>query len=185
MPKILFVDDYYEGFEPYLRKEFGEGNAFFVKEPNISNINKIIEEKKVDVVLLDIKFGIGRNGNRCESQDLGVELLKKIKKRFQNIPVIMLSDYAREVISKEYELAEGIVQKPDNVSNQAFYQELSKKVNFLHKIASITDWDKEMGFVIGDDSMMIDIAKTILRWTHLGVKKFLITGETGTGKSFF
>lgn len=183
MPKILFVDDYYEGFEPYLKKEFGEDNVFCVKEPNISNINRMIEKEKIEVVLLDIKFDIDKNGNSCESQDLGKDLLKKIKNKFPDTPVIMLSSYAREVESEEYnKLAEGTQQKPDNVSNQAFYQELSRKINLLHRIASIADWDEEMGFVVGDNPKMIDIAKRILHGIQFGVKNFLITGENGTGK---
>ena len=63
------------------------------------------------------------SGNGDESYDLvisdinmpkmgGTILLKKVKDKFNNLPVIMMTGYGTDNIGKEIELADGFLNKP-------------------------------------------------------------------------
>src|SRR4030042_6855147 len=96
--KILIVDDYFSDFKNGLKEMFGDGNVICQKTPDFSKIRKTIgkpDGPAVDIVLLDMIFDCDENGNPCLAQDMGGELLKKIKDRY-NIPVIILTTTAHE-----------------------------------------------------------------------------------------
>jgi len=181
MPRILFIDDYYDDFAQGLKEKFSDSNVLFQKTPNIREINKKIEgPPKVDVVLLDVLFEYDEKGNQRSAEAIGGEVLKKIKQK-HDVPVLILTTTARET-DASYPQASGIIQKPKNTSDETFYNTLFTEISLLTEIQQ-ADWDQRFGFIVGNSPKMIEAAQSIVRFAkYHPASIILVTGETGTGK---
>ena len=101
-PTVLIVDDNLDLAEA--TKHFLEIKRFKVLVSDGKNIDKILEENRPDIIILDISLG---------ALD-GREICRELKQNEQtrSIPVIMLS--AHDKLSKAYDdnYADGYIMKP-------------------------------------------------------------------------
>jgi len=135
---------------------------------------RIIDEKKVDLVLLDI---------RMEGMD-GITCLKKIKEKIPNLPVIMISGVANIdmaiVATKKgaYDLLEKPLDKERvllTIKNALSYSITSaQKKKLFNQI-------KSKYHIIGESPEILKIRDLILQVAETEAR-VLITGENGTGK---
>ena len=131
--------------------------------------------------MLDVLFEYDEEGNLCEAKSYGKDILKNIKKEMPSLPVLMLTSTAREA-KEEFLISDGIIQKPSNVSDKLFYESIFSEVSFLVD-TNRSNWDERLGMVVGKNSKMIEIAKTIIRLAkYRRAQVILVTGATGTGK---
>ena len=182
MPRVLFVDDYYEDFKDGLEQQFGNGNVLFQKEPNIKAIlGKIAGPPLIDLVLLDVMFAYDEQGSTCSPRNLGHTILDKIKASHPAVPVLMLTTTAQKT-NIQYPLSNGVTSKPDNFSDKRFYEMLFNEASYWLEVSN-ADWKTRWGVIIGNNPKMIEVARSIVRFTkYRSTKIILVMGETGTGK---
>lgn len=135
----------------------------------------LIKENKPDVVLLDIMLG----------SENGIDCLKKIKKDFINLPVIMITGYGtieNAVLSMKLG-AFDFIQKPFNfehlkqiINNAIKLIELKKENDSLHDL--IANVGPKPIYI---SSSMKDLYTRAYNIALTDLPVF-ITGETGTGK---
>ncbi len=173
MPKILIVDDE-PGARESLRMVLKDEYEIFIKE-NEENFLEDIAKHDVDLVILDVIMpGVD-----------GIELLKRAKKKFPHLPVLMVTatktirtavaamkNGAFDYINKPFDIEEiRVVVKRAIASSQ---QEGGK---FLPPVQIAQDEQT----IVGDHPKIKEVLKIIgrLKDTESTV---LITGESGTGK---
>jgi DNA-binding NtrC family response regulator len=174
-PTILIVDDD-EGMRDTLEAILKDRYSV-IKVEDGENALKVVAEKEVKVVLLDIRLpGIN-----------GLEVLETVKNRYEDIEVIMIT-VVREVdtavkamklgaydyITKEFNYDEVI-----NLVDRAIEkQTLDKRLLYLRsEMEQFIEYD----FVVGKSQEMREAYEVIQRVAKLPAT-VLITGETGTGK---
>lgn len=104
--KILIVDDQI-GIRMLLEEVFKkEGFDTYLASRGIEAL-QIIEQVKIDVVLLDLKI----------PQMDGKEVLKQLKLKYPNVPVVMMTAYEETTLIKELFIngASRFVSKPFNI----------------------------------------------------------------------
>jgi DNA-binding NtrC family response regulator len=137
---------------------------------------KIIKEKSIDIVLLDLMFNEGPNGG---------EILQQIKKEDHDVPVIMITDYASvdTVVEAMKNGAYDYVSKTPNlkellmkISNSINISVLNKKTLSLRK-----DNAKNFYNIIGSSKLTLKLKNKITLYAE-NMNTVLITGESGVGK---
>jgi len=186
-PRVLFIDDFYGDFEDGLKQRFGVDNVHCLRYPNAREALRIIRTAGISAVLLDIQFERDDHDRVITpAVNVGHKLLHAIKRAYPDLPVFMLTSYARTIDPADFGLDDGRQQKPDPEASgeeyAEFYDTLFKEVSLSVRLAATRDWDAEMGFVVGSNPAMVEVARKIMRWVHLGERFFLVTGEYGTGK---
>lgn len=83
MPKVLIVDDE-EGIRMLYSMELEDEGYDVITLPDGSEVMKTVEEEKPDVIVLDIKM----------KEYSGLDLLQEIRKKHQDLPVILNSAYS-------------------------------------------------------------------------------------------
>lgn len=174
-PTILIVDDdegIRDTLEAILRDRYS-----VIKVEDGENALKVVSDKEVKVILLDIRLpGIN-----------GLEVLETVKGRYQDIEVIMIT-VVREIdtavkamklgaydyITKEFNYDE-VVNLVDRAIEK---QTLDKRLLYLHsEMEQFIEYD----FIVGKSQEMREAYDVIQRVAKLPAT-VLITGETGTGK---
>jgi DNA-binding NtrC family response regulator len=183
----LFIDDFYGDFEDGLKQRFGADNVYCLRYPSAREALRIIRKRDINAVLLDIQFVRDEHDVEVPPANVGYRLLQAVKKAHPDLPVFILTSHARTIDQTEYDSADGMVQKPyPESSEQAyndFYDTLFREVSLSVRLTAVSDWDAEMGFVVGESRPMIDICRDVIRYAELWpATDFLVLGETGTGK---
>lgn len=171
--KILVTDD-----EKSIRnalREILEFEGYSVLEAvNGESALKLIDSESIDLVMLDIKM---------KGMD-GLEVLSEIKKRHQDLPVIMISGHgtikiaveatkngAYDFLEKPPDLNRLLISIRNALKNSELHQENRQIRQELHGVVEI----------IGE-SPAIQSVKKMIEKVAPSDSRVLITGENGTGK---
>lgn len=141
---------------------------------------RILDAGDVSLVVLDLNFTIDTSGKE------GLKLLEQIRKRFVDLPVILITGWASiELAVRGMKLgANDFINKP--WSNEYLLQSV-KTLLTLHeeKPASVSrkklDSLYRFEHIIGEDPAMLSILETVGRVAGTDAS-VLIMGESGTGK---
>lgn len=173
---LLIVDDD-SGIHRYLKKTLSNNNYDIHSAPNGKVALEWIKDTKFDAALVDL--------NMPEMD--GLSLLKKIRKDFPEIMVIMLTGYGgvKEAVEAIQLGAVDFIEKP-------FAPErLRARVAQLHQIWKLKEEIRELQAkikfqfdfeqLVGNSMAMLKLKDTIAQ-VGLSDASVLIQGETGTGK---
>ena len=179
---ILVVDDnkgILTAVEMLLKNTFER--VICIASPN--RIKKILDDEKVDVVLLDMNFSAGINtGNE------GLFWLSEIRKKDPSIAVVLFTAYADIELAVRgiKEGAHDFVVKPwDNerlpqtLKTACLQREIRLKGGKLHEEKQTVS--KESGMFWGDSRAMQQLRRLVEK-VAVTDANILITGENGTGK---
>jgi DNA-binding NtrC family response regulator len=174
-PTILIVDD-----EPGARQSLEvilEDDFHALTAESGHEALEIVQKEYVDLVLLDIHM---------PEMD-GLEVLRKIKERDEEIDVIMVSalNLARKAVDAIKLGAYDYITKPyetedilSTVARVIHKRNLHKELNFLRKeVEASRGFDK----IISENKTMLEIFELVKK-VALTSTNVLITGESGTGK---
>lgn len=180
---ILILDDE-KGFRDELH-EFLRDNKYKPYSAGLpSEAFKILFKKRIDIIILDIRL----------PEMNGLIFLKKVKKLFPHIEVIMISGHGdmESVITAMRYGALDFFNKPFNLSDVKKSVEKVKNyiwVNKNLKVASngysliSNELEKLIGFpFIGNNPAMKTVINLINNVAKSSTTNVLITGESGTGK---
>lgn len=146
----------------------------------LTQAEKLITEKKPDIILCDVKLPDGN----------GIDFLQKIKERYPIAEVILLTAYGNipdGVQSIKNGAFDYLVKGDDNEKIIPLISRAAEKIALQQKIADLEErLSKKYGFdkIIGkspllqhaiDDAMKVAATNTVV----------LLNGETGTGKEVF
>jgi DNA-binding NtrC family response regulator len=172
--RILLVDDD-EIFAGVFANELGR-IGFEVRQGYGTDILKILEKDKFDIVILDILMPeVG-----------GLQLLKSIKKRMPEIEVIMLTGNAtvENAITSMKEGAYDFITKPVELDRvEQILRRCMEKRQLRSRNQMLKDQlsDLRDGQLIGKSPAMLEIKSLINRFADSD-STVLIYGESGTGK---
>lgn len=179
--RVLFIDDQLEDWEGLLRRGL-EPFGFELKgEEDPSNALRIIGSYKPDVVLLDILFPDGY---------LGKPTLAKIKKKYPNLPVVMITTTmtnndkyrTKDYVLSEYRYTKEALSKNKTLADLA--DQLNKAIENARRKAEAKKDETGMsrfGFIVGKTKAMQQVAEMVEKVADQEIT-VLITGESGTGK---
>jgi DNA-binding NtrC family response regulator len=180
---ILILDD-----EKRVREEIVEflsGKDFKVFEAGLpSQAMRTLQNEAIDILILDIKL---------PEMD-GLEVLKKVRRDYSNVEVIMISGHgdmksviealrlgAVDFFQKPFRLIEinnAIVRTKRFIAIQQRVQSLEKNIRLLSR-----EIEKEIGHkLIGVSEGIKTVIDLMLRLAQTDNTSVLITGESGTGK---
>lgn len=147
--------------------------------PNGKSIAKILEKMKYDIILVNIQM----------HRDDGFKLLRWLKKTVEHVPLIATSEVERSelVVKAIKEGASDFVAKPFSaekinliIDRALENRALKNEIDYLRRKQDIIyDFDQ----IIAQSSSMKQVLTTIRKFANTE-STILITGETGTGKSF-
>ena len=176
-PRLLIADD-----DQWLLQSMAEwlsGEGFAVQTANsIEQTTKILAKETFDLLLCDVRFDDGD----------GIELLRKVRKRFPQLPVLMMTGYAGPDAARE-SIAAGafeLLTKPiiDDELQTAITRALQQK-NISDENERLKEaLDRRFGLesIVSHDLRMLKIFEMIDNVADSRAS-ILITGENGTGKS--
>jgi len=182
--KILVVDDETKITEQ-LNKHLSRKGFLVFEANNSKSAFRILETHKIDITLLDFMIPNDLNG---------IDILKRIKKEYPAVEVIMVSgqEDIDIVIEAQRQGAIDFVRKPFSLSEIFFsIERTGKYVQLLHQLKTVEDQksliSRELENSIQHD--FIGISPEIKKVVDMAIKvardkdaSVLITGENGTGK---
>jgi DNA-binding NtrC family response regulator len=177
--RVLFIDDQFKDWEGLMRKGLDSFGFDLKGEEDPWAVLKVIESFKPDVVLLDIVFPGG---------NLGKPTLENIKKKYPNLPVMMITSTMTESAynAEDYALADYRYAKA--ALTEGDFQDLAFQLDTLIKKAKTKKKGKEddgglsrLGFIVGKTKFMKEVAEIIEKVAENN-STVLIQGESGTGK---
>ncbi|MFD2572082.1 sigma-54-dependent transcriptional regulator [Spirosoma soli] len=140
----------------------------------------VLDEETPALVLLDMNFSVDTSGND------GLRLLKEIRERVPNVPVILITGWGSIELAVEGMRAgaKDFITKP--WQNEYLLQAVHTALNLSQtKTASPSrqKLDQQFQFdnIVGEDAKLLEILATIGRVAPTDAP-VLITGESGTGK---
>ncbi|MFW6323657.1 MAG: sigma-54-dependent transcriptional regulator [Desulfovibrionales bacterium] len=135
----------------------------------------LLSQKQIDMALVDLRIGT----------ENGIDLLRSIRERWPELPVLMITAYAdsataveaiklgaRDYISKPFDLDEFILLVERTLENSRLVQENAWLKDQMEGI---------YGPIIGQCSKMLQVYDMVKRIAPTTIN-VLITGESGTGK---
>lgn len=146
-------------------------------EPIVVNhpreITEVLLQYAIDLVLLDMNFAIETSGRK------GLEALKEIKKRDQQVPVILMTGWATVQLAVEgmkLGAADFIAKPWDN-------KHLLESIRTLLVLRERESPKQSFNFehIIGEDDAILEILETIKTVADTKAN-VLVLGESGTGK---
>jgi len=174
--EVLVIDDNFD-IRNLISNIFKEKNYDVREAANYNQASFEIEKKLPDIAVVDVKLDKGENED-------GIDLLKKIRKLTDLVPVIMISGHANvqmavdslklgayEFITKPF-AAEQLL----NFISRALESVSLKKENFQLENKLFHSFD-----LIGKDSQILKIKKLITKLSSTD-SRILIFGPTGSGK---
>jgi two-component system, NtrC family, response regulator AtoC len=174
--KILLVDDEAPIRETLEMVLLGKGYAVVTAEDGPAAISAF-EREQPDVVILDV----------CLPQMSGIEVLRKLKRKRDEITVIMITAYhdMETTIQAMKEGAYEYIRKPIDVDElEIVIDKVAKNLKIVnHLEALITDISREYKAdnIVGKSRAMQQVFKTIAMVSESRTT-VLIQGESGTGK---
>ncbi|MFH1197471.1 MAG: sigma-54 dependent transcriptional regulator [bacterium] len=172
-PILLIIDDdkqFADEFQYLLEKDFECVHAYNSNE----SIN-IIKSHSVDVILLDLMLG----------KENGIDILKEIKKIEEDIPVIMITEYASiptAIEAMKLGAEDYISKTPDLNELKIIIEKSIKQKSYRLKTKVLTDEIKKPYNKIVGVSKAIENLKEKINLIAANDSTVLITGESGTGK---
>ena len=141
---------------------------------------EILAEEAPELILLDMNFSVDTSG------DDGLRLLRRIRERLPNVPVILITGWGSIDLAVEGMKAgaKDFITKP--WQNDYLVQSVRTALNLSQIIPASPNrrkLDQQFRFdnIVGEDPNLLDILTTIGRVAPTDAP-VLITGESGTGK---
>ncbi|MFW5722725.1 MAG: sigma-54-dependent transcriptional regulator [Desulfohalobiaceae bacterium] len=174
MGSVLIVDD-----DPSLRDVLEIALTRYkhkaLAAADIKSALVILGRQDVDLVLLDLRLG----------QENGLDLLRMIRERWPNIPVLMVTAHAdsRTAVEAMKLGARDYISKPFDVEE---FLLLVQRTLETSRLAEENAWLKEQiedryGPIVGQSPKMAEVFNLVDRLAPTPIN-VLITGESGTGK---
>lgn len=174
---VLIVDDE-EIILQSLTQYLTEKGFHVVGSESLASARKILSEKNVDLILLDIKLPDG----------IGLELLTDIEK-LQDKPIVIVMTAYGTVETAVSAMKKGVydfIQKPFRTKDIELIIKLALETVKLDKELKLlvkTQAEKYgISTIIGQSEKMQEIFKVIKKVASSGANSVLILGESGTGK---
>ena len=175
--RLLIADD-----DQWLLESMAEwliGEGYLVQTANsIEETTKILAKESFDLLICDIRFDDGD----------GIALLRKVRKRFPDLPVLMMTGYAGPDAARE-SIAAGafeLLTKPiiDDELHTAITRALQQKdiTDENERLKEALDRRFGLESIVSHDLRMLKIFEMIDNVADSRAS-ILITGENGTGKS--
>ncbi|MBD2755189.1 sigma-54-dependent transcriptional regulator [Spirosoma validum] len=140
----------------------------------------VLEQETPEAILLDMNFSVDTSG------DDGLRLLRRIRERLPNVPVILITGWGSIDLAVEGMKAgaKDFITKP--WQNDYLVQSVRTALNLAQTAPASPNrrkLDQQFQFdnIIGEDPNLLDILTTIGRVAPTDAP-VLITGESGTGK---
>lgn len=178
-PRLLIIDDdiaVQTSLSLLFRKE---GFAVRVADGPFETV-EVLNEETPDVILLDMNFSVDTSG------DDGLRLLRRIRERLPNVPVILITGWGSIDLAVEGMKAgaKDFITKP--WQNDHIVQSVRTALNLAQTVPASPNrrkLDSQFQFenIVGEDPHLLDILSTIGRVAATDAP-VLITGESGTGK---
>ena len=141
---------------------------------------EVLNEDAPELILLDMNFSVDTSG------DDGLRLLRRIRERLPNVPVILITGWGSIDLAVEGMKAgaKDFITKP--WQNEHLVQSVRTALNLAQPTpvsAGRRKLDQQFQFenIVGEDSSLLEILTTIGRVAPTNAP-VLITGESGTGK---
>ncbi|GAB4018405.1 sigma-54-dependent transcriptional regulator [Spirosoma koreense] len=141
---------------------------------------EVLTEETPDAILLDMNFSVDTSG------DDGLRLLRRIRERLPNVPVILITGWGSIDLAVEGMKAgaKDFITKP--WQNDHLVQSVRTALNLAQPTSaspSRRKLDQQFQFenIVGEDPSLLDILTTVGRVAPTDAP-VLITGESGTGK---
>jgi two-component system, NtrC family, response regulator AtoC len=173
-PQLLIIDDnkeFVNDFILILEKDFNCSSAYNGKD----GLTLILHESP-DIVLLDLMLGDNTNG---------LQILKQIRNEDEDLPVIMITDYASVDTAVEAMRfgAFDYISKTPNLKELKFVIEkaLQQRINSSRTKSFEEETIKHYAKMLGNSSAMQKLKETITLFATNN-NTVLITGESGVGK---
>ena len=174
---VLIVDDE-EIILESLTQYLSERGFNVVGVESLSAARKVISERNVDIILLDIKLPDG----------IGLELLNEVAKMEEKPIVIVMTAYGTvdTAVSAMKKGVYDFIQKPFRTKDIELIIKLAldtKKLDKELKVLVKTQAEKfGITSIIGQSKKIEEIFKIIKKVASSGANSVLILGESGTGK---
>jgi len=175
MAKILIIDDDLSMREVLEIALVKRGHKAFTAADS-KQAWACLEKQDINLVLLDLRLG----------RESGVDVLRRIKEKYSNLPVLMITAFAdtqsavealklgaRAYITKPFEL-EDMTRMVDNTLAEAaspFAEDTGLRARFKGRY----------GPIIGESSKIVELLDLVKRIAPTQIN-VLIAGESGTGK---
>jgi len=181
--QVLLIDDEADTLLPSLAQNLEPLGFAMFKESDASKWARTIEVIQPDVVLLDLHFP--QDAGRTDGRTTGGELLPRIRRRFEDIPVVVFTTRLDDVaypLETFDEVPHGRFAK-SILREDGWPQVLSLALHDAIDIATfaLCSENKELGFLVGQTSEMGIVAGQI-RTAARNRLNVLIYGDTGSGK---
>jgi len=175
--KILIVDDE-DLIRLTLRKKLTKWGYEVLETDNSQDVLNICIKDNPDLVLLDVKL----------PTDNGTIVLKKLKKKFPDLPVIMITAYSviEDAINAFRLGAYDFITKPFN------FEELKNTIknaleafSLKREIASYKEKEKKkfsLDQIIGESKEIKEVKELVRKVAESEASIILLEGESGTGK---
>lgn len=141
---------------------------------------EVLNEETPELILLDMNFSVDTSG------DDGLRLLRRIRERLPNVPVILITGWGSIDLAVEGMKAgaKDFITKP--WKNEYLVQSVRTALNLAQTVPSSPNrrkLDQQFRFdnIVGEDPNLLAILTTIGRVAPTDAP-VLITGESGTGK---
>ncbi|GAB3011201.1 sigma-54-dependent transcriptional regulator [Spirosoma pulveris] len=141
---------------------------------------EVLDDETPELILLDMNFSVSTTG------DDGLRLLRRLRERIPNVPVILITGWGSIDLAVEGMKAgaKDFITKP--WQNDHLVQSVRTALNLAQPVASSPSrrkLDQQFRFdnIVGEDPTLLDILTTIGRVAPTDAP-VLITGESGTGK---
>ena len=179
MSSILIVDDEHAQ-RTILRSVLRREGYDIETASNRSDALEKLGKRMFDAVVSDM---------RMKSQMEGRELLREIRQRDPDLPVLIMTAYAEIGDAVDLMAREGAfyyLEKP--IDNDVLKRELKRAIELRGASPDrVEDDDQtvpdiEFEAIVGQSPQMQQLFRIMCRIIHRGVNQVLITGETGTGK---
>ena len=166
-----------------LKNEFNEVHT--INDPE--KIPKILKEKDIDIVLLDMNFSIEKNAG-----EEGLIWLNRIKKINPDVLIVLITAYGsiELAVKSVREGAYDFITKPwENERLLTTLHNAIKLRKSIFELKNIKEKQKHLNFhmgsprdnLLGTNKSMLEIFETITKAANTDAN-ILITGENGTGK---
>ena len=141
---------------------------------------EVLNEETPELILLDMNFSVDTSG------DDGMRLLRRIRERLPNVPVILITGWGSIDLAVEGMKAgaKDFITKP--WKNEYLVQSVRTALNLAQTVSSSPNrrkLDQQFRFdnIVGEDPNLLNILTTVGRVAPTDAP-VLITGESGTGK---